>query len=336
MSTPQQVLSDDEIVRELESAGVSFLRFKGGMSNTKDVWTTSGSQDVAKIANGVRTILAKLQAAPQAQPEAPASGCNYSAMLDQICNKCGRIHREAQAQQEQTAPNLSDPAVQKRLAAQWGYVPQAAQGAGEVDLSAWSKSRFGYFDDDGSFVEIGARDLTDHEVSMGPRWVGGGHDYALVRAALMAIPAPSTAVAVPDELREAARQFHNLTVGDPEVIIRPTNAAKRDAIITAGERLRAALATVAGPIDLSRDVDALRKGLQFYADKHHFSMSDPDAWDTVSGEPANFWCDEAGTATVEDGTIAAMVLKGVAIDWDDDDAGAALATQQALTGGERV
>jgi hypothetical protein len=45
------------------------------------------------------------------------------------------------------------------------------------------------------------------------------------------------------ELREAARQFHNLTQGDPEVIIRPPTFTKRDAIIAAGERLRAALAT---------------------------------------------------------------------------------------------
>jgi hypothetical protein len=43
------------------------------------------------------------------------------------------------------------------------------------------------------------------------------------------------------ELREAARLFHNLTQGDPEVIIRPPSAEKRDAIVAAGERLRAAI-----------------------------------------------------------------------------------------------
>ncbi len=45
-----------------------------------------------------------------------------------------------------------------------------------------------------------------------------------------------------NELREAAREFHNLTQGDPEVLIRPPSAAKRDAIQASGERLRAAIA----------------------------------------------------------------------------------------------
>lgn len=47
--------------------------------------------------------------------------------------------------------------------------------------------------------------------------------------------------AVPSELHEAARQFHNLTLGDPSVIIRAPSAKKRDAIIVSGDRLRAAL-----------------------------------------------------------------------------------------------
>ena len=50
--------------------------------------------------------------------------------------------------------------------------------------------------------------------------------------------------------------------------------------------------------------------LQWYADGLHFDRASPDAWDTVSGEPQNWWCDEAGTATVEDGSIAAMTLRG--------------------------
>ena len=53
-----------------------------------------------------------------------------------------------------------------------------------------------------------------------------------------------------------------------------------------------------------------REALQFYADRSHFMIADDDAWDTVSGEPPNLWCDEAGTATVEDGTVAAMALRG--------------------------
>jgi hypothetical protein len=51
-------------------------------------------------------------------------------------------------------------------------------------------------------------------------------------------------------------------------------------------------------------LDALR----FYAESDHFMLADPDAWDTVSGEPQNFLCDEAGTATVEDGSVAKAAL----------------------------
>lgn len=54
----------------------------------------------------------------------------------------------------------------------------------------------------------------------------------------------------------------------------------------------------------------IQAALQWYADGLHFDKASPDAWDTVSGEPQNWWCDEAGTATVEDGSIAAMTLRG--------------------------
>ena len=47
-------------------------------------------------------------------------------------------------------------------------------------------------------------------------------------------------VASPD-LREAAKQFYNLTLADPEVIIRPPNAVKQEAITKAGQCLRIAL-----------------------------------------------------------------------------------------------
>ena len=60
----------------------------------------------------------------------------------------------------------------------------------------------------------------------------------------------------------------------------------------------------------SAHVADLRAALQWYADGMHFHKASPDAWDTVSGEPQNWWCDEAGTATVEDGSIAAMTLRG--------------------------
>ena len=64
--------------------------------------------------------------------------------------------------------------------------------------------------------------------------------------------------------------------------------------------------------------EAILSALRFYANGTHMNLADKDAWDTVSGEPPNFWCDEAGTATIEDGSIAAMALRGVAIDWTDD------------------
>jgi hypothetical protein len=54
----------------------------------------------------------------------------------------------------------------------------------------------------------------------------------------------------------------------------------------------------------------LETALRFYADKDHFTICDDMAWDTVSGEPSNFWCDEAGTATVEDGWVARAALTG--------------------------
>jgi hypothetical protein len=61
--------------------------------------------------------------------------------------------------------------------------------------------------------------------------------------------------AVPSELHEAARQFHNLTIGDSTVIIRPWTAEKRDAIVAAGERLRAALTIAAPEVQADHIVD---------------------------------------------------------------------------------
>jgi len=81
--------------------------------------------------------------------------------------------------------------------------------------------------------------------------------------------------------------------------------------------------------------------LQFYATGQHFGVSDTTAWDTVSGEPANWRGDEAGTAMVEDGTIAAKTLAGKmtaaqinADDDDDDDDDDATAMTSGLTEAE--
>lgn len=66
-------------------------------------------------------------------------------------------------------------------------------------------------------------------------------------------------------------------------------------------------------------IEILESALRFYARGNH-AMLDKDAWDTVSGEPQNYWCDEAGTATVEDGRIAKNFLLGVWRNWAPDEA----------------
>lgn len=55
---------------------------------------------------------------------------------------------------------------------------------------------------------------------------------------------------------------------------------------------------------------ALRAALAFYAEGDHFVRHNELAWDTVSGEPTNLWEDDNNTATVEDGSIALVALRG--------------------------
>lgn len=69
---------------------------------------------------------------------------------------------------------------------------------------------------------------------------------------------------------------------------------------------------------LRAENDRLRTGLRFYANGHHMQLNDPSAWDTVSGEPQNWWCDE-GTATIEDGWLAKKVLRNEPLDWSEFD-----------------
>lgn len=76
----------------------------------------------------------------------------------------------------------------------------------------------------------------------------------------------------------------------------------------------------AAPLEAPCAPPGWREALQFYADGNHFNISgDPSAWDTTSGEPNNFWCDEAGTATMEDGTVAKMALRGMSLQNEDED-----------------
>lgn len=62
--------------------------------------------------------------------------------------------------------------------------------------------------------------------------------------------------------------------------------------------------------DLEQVNAKLKEGLQYYADGNHFIKINEDAWDTVSGEPHNFYEDESNTAVIEDGSIAKSVLAG--------------------------
>lgn len=65
----------------------------------------------------------------------------------------------------------------------------------------------------------------------------------------------------------------------------------------------------------SAEIARLRDALQFYARRDHFQLHEPNAWDTVSGEPANFYEDESNTATVEDGSVAKAALEGLNLDF---------------------
>ncbi|WP_434456547.1 hypothetical protein JQR85_13740 [Stutzerimonas urumqiensis] len=87
---------------------------------------------------------------------------------------------------------------------------------------------------------------------------------------------------------------------------------------SSGNELRAVMAgritydLIATPIAQTApqpEQSGLVKALEYYANGDHLLLADPDAWDTCSGEPLNFLHDEAGTASVEDGSIAKVALK---------------------------
>lgn len=67
--------------------------------------------------------------------------------------------------------------------------------------------------------------------------------------------------------------------------------------------------------EAERDAERLKRGLKFYAEGDHFQND--GAFDTVSGEPQNFWCDQEGSM-VEDGTVAKKFLEGWDVDDDDN------------------
>ncbi|RMS09266.1 hypothetical protein ALP72_03599 [Pseudomonas coronafaciens pv. coronafaciens] len=54
--------------------------------------------------------------------------------------------------------------------------------------------------------------------------------------------------------------------------------------------------------------DELEVALKFYADGDYLVLADHAQWDTCSGEPINWLHDDAGTASVEDGSLAKQAL----------------------------
>ena len=52
----------------------------------------------------------------------------------------------------------------------------------------------------------------------------------------------------------------------------------------------------------------LLEALEFYARGDHLVLFDADEWDTCSGEPLNWLHDNAGTASVEDGSLAEAAI----------------------------
>lgn len=134
--------------------------------------------------------------------------------------------------------------------------------------------------------------------------VGASSPELLLSHAMRLLDAP--AAAVPDGWVLVQRSLLQRVLDEAW----STEDVVRD--IAACEQVHALLAAAPqAPQQAERPTrDDLIAALQFYARGEHFALSDDTAWDTVSGEPQNWWCDEAGTATVEDGSIAKLVLSG--------------------------
>ena len=72
--------TDAELIAELEAAGVQFMAFRGGLSGTKELWTTSGSQDAKKIATGMRAAIARW-GTPQPVVREPLSDAQIKELI---------------------------------------------------------------------------------------------------------------------------------------------------------------------------------------------------------------------------------------------------------------
>lgn len=78
-------------------------------------------------------------------------------------------------------------------------------------------------------------------------------------------------------------------------------------VFIAGYRAMLAAAPSAPKADDPVKVQLL-EALEFYANGNHILLADEDAWDTCSGEPMNWLHDDAGTASVEDGSLAKAAI----------------------------
>lgn len=121
------------------------------------------------------------------------------------------------------------------------------------------------------------------------------------RAAIAAQTKP--AVTLTDEQIIKVAREHGF-VYDPDATYF-TSEGKHDDV----EVLTLAKAILAHAAPNAQLVDALK----FYADGCHFHMHDTSAWDTVSGEPPNFYEDDNNTATVEDGSVAKLALAAAGV-----------------------
>lgn len=65
----------------------------------------------------------------------------------------------------------------------------------------------------------------------------------------------------------------------------------------------------AANLSLANESARLQEALRFYADKQHIQLSEPSKWDAPDDEASNWLCDDAGTATIEDGWMAREALK---------------------------
>ena len=79
-----------------------------------------------------------------------------------------------------------------------------------------------------------------------------------------------------------------------------------------------------GNFALAAENQLLRQALRFYGNGDHWITEgqSQSEWDTCSGEPQNWWWRENpndDAEGVEDGRIAAMALRGEAINWDGEE-----------------